>query len=562
MQVRLEHGNRLLVLSGRPLGHGGEAVIHPVARQPGLPELVAKVYHRPTADHAAKLAAMIARPPVDPMAQHGHASITWPLDRLLPDGEPARVVGYVMPRIEKALPIAEFYNPKARLNHCPLFHFGYLLRTAHNLTAAVRAIHEGGYVIGDLNESNCLVNNQALVTVVDTDSFQVPDRGRVFRCPVGKPEYTAPELQGVRFGDVDRAVEHDNFALAVLLFQLLMQGIHPFAGKFTGTGEPAGLPERITAGHWPYAGGRVPYTANPHAPPLDVLPMPVRALMHGCFEDGHRCPERRPGSRAWQEALRDGEKELVPCSANQQHLFPGPLRRCPWCELTQRQGRDPFPSPDDVKAGRFGLRRRAGKLRKSPPVAPAPASVPAPQLVTTSLVPTSTALGPMRPPPAPRSTFAGHVLFAMVVAAISAAFSGVVLVAWTNPPWVVHLRPHPPPHPSAALVATLLGAVIGLMCGYRLGRLVHDDGGAAQTPEVYPPPTIGAVAGTLAGGLGGLWGHVVAVTDPAELAGPLGKHLGVMGLAFVGGGLGGLVGALLVGMAAGVVAALAQGTSP
>src|SRR5205823_523526 len=108
------------------------------------------------------------------------------------------------PRVQRALPIFEFYNPKSRLQLCPLFHFGYLLHTTRNLCAAVHAIHERGYVIGDLNESNILVNNQALITVVDTDSFQVPGLGGTFRCPVGKPEYTPPELKGVNFADADR----------------------------------------------------------------------------------------------------------------------------------------------------------------------------------------------------------------------------------------------------------------------------------------------------------------------------------------------------------------------
>src|SRR5262249_5079822 len=144
MQIKLERASRTLILSDKPLGKGGEAVIHPVPRQPDMPELVAKLYHKPSALRAAKLAAMIAHPPADPMAEQGHASITWPLDRLLLHN--GTVVGYVMPRINKALPVMEYFNPKARLKKCPLFNFNYLLRTAHNLAAAVRAIHDVGHV--------------------------------------------------------------------------------------------------------------------------------------------------------------------------------------------------------------------------------------------------------------------------------------------------------------------------------------------------------------------------------------------------------------------------------
>jgi len=41
------------------------------------------------------------------------------------------------------------------------------------LSKAIEAIHYKNYVIGDLNESNVLVKSSALVSVIDTDSFQV-----------------------------------------------------------------------------------------------------------------------------------------------------------------------------------------------------------------------------------------------------------------------------------------------------------------------------------------------------------------------------------------------------
>ena len=55
----------------------------------------------------------------------------------------------------------------------PSFNRRYLHRTARNLAAALRALHESDYVIGDLNESNVMVTPSALVTVIDADSFQV-----------------------------------------------------------------------------------------------------------------------------------------------------------------------------------------------------------------------------------------------------------------------------------------------------------------------------------------------------------------------------------------------------
>jgi hypothetical protein len=368
----LEKDARPFHLNSQPLARGGEAAIYEIPHEPGL---VAKVYYQPTAAHADKVAAMLAAPPTDPMAGRGHVSIAWPVDRLVECRTP-RFLGYVMPRVDRVRSILEFYNPASRLQMCPLFHYGYLLRTARNLAAAVRAIHERGYVIGDLNESNVLVSNMALITLVDTDSFQVPSSVQVHRCPVGKPEYTPPELQGARFADFDRGPEHDAFALAILVFQLLMQGIHPFAGRYIEPGEPAGLGERIAAGHWPYVRGRrVPFAPNPHAPGFDTLPPQVQELMRRCFEDGHVRSSLRPSAAAWHQALQESESALAACPANsKQHIFARHLKSCPWCELARRQGRDLFPSPEEVQAGRVGIRRTAAKPPEivQVPLAPAP----------------------------------------------------------------------------------------------------------------------------------------------------------------------------------------------
>jgi WD40 repeat protein len=340
-RVLLEPDGALLAVAERPLASGGEAAVFELPDRPGL---VAKVYYRPTQYHAAKLAAMLAAPPADPFAT-GHVSIAWPQGRLLAADGSGRLVGFVMARVREALPLFEFYNPRSRRRLCPLFHHGYLLRTARNLAAAVGALHQRGYVVGDLNETNVLANNQALVTLVDTDSFQVPaGSGAVYRCPVGKPEYTPPELQHLRFAEFDRSAEHDAFALAVLVFQLLMQGVHPFAGRFTGQGEPLALAERIARGLWPYAVGRpVPYAPNPHAPPFATLPAALQELFRRCFEDGHVQAARRPAAAEWRDGLAAAEQELQTCAANGQHRFARGLADCPWCDLGRRLGRDPFP---------------------------------------------------------------------------------------------------------------------------------------------------------------------------------------------------------------------------
>jgi uncharacterized repeat protein (TIGR01451 family) len=203
-------------------------------------------------------------------------------------------------------------------------------------------------VIGDVNESNVLAGDNALVALISTDSFQVKDSrdGKIYRCPVGKPEFTPPELQGKAFPDIDRSVEHDRFGLAVLIFHLLMEGSHPFSGIFQGLGDPPPLEKRIAEGHFIYSKAQyVPYRPSPTDVSWNVLPTNLQHLFLQCFEEGHKNPARRPDAHVWKNELRSAAKELTTCTSNQQHQYGKHLATCPWCERAAlRNGLDPFPS--------------------------------------------------------------------------------------------------------------------------------------------------------------------------------------------------------------------------
>ncbi len=327
------------------LGRGGEACVYTI---PTDTNLVAKIYHKPTDQHARKLSVMLAHPPENPTATLGHISIAWPYELLRSSDESKSVVGFLMPRIRGMRPIIDFYNPRTRRQHCPLFSYEYLLRTARNLAAAFAALHAGGYCVGDVNESNILVSDTALVTLVDTDSFQVrdPENHQVYRCAVGKPEFTPPELQNKTFAECDRAVAHDLFGLGVLIFQLLMEGTHPFSGIYQGAGEPPPYEARIASGHFTYSQKhRVPYIPTPIAPPWEILHPGLQELFLRCFESGYDNPLLRPSAASWLLTLAEAEASLITCTKNPQHRYDAHQRNCPWCERSlQLGGRDPFPS--------------------------------------------------------------------------------------------------------------------------------------------------------------------------------------------------------------------------
>ena len=123
-----------------------------------------------------------------------------------------------------------------------------------------------------------MVHQSGRVAFLDSDSFQVRDlNGRVHRCGTGKSEFLDPRVIGLMrrrcadpnclsgrpaghgqsFACFARCVDDDNFALAVLLFMLLMKGMHPFYGP---DGETV---DKIAARQFPYNNPRLMTPARP-----------------------------------------------------------------------------------------------------------------------------------------------------------------------------------------------------------------------------------------------------------------------------------------------------------
>jgi serine/threonine protein kinase len=321
---------------GVKLGEGGEGEIWSVI---GHPE-AAKLYHTEarSREKERKLKVMLANPPKDDLFwRHGRRSIAWPEDMVYQDGAFA---GFLMPFLTGSHKILEIYNPRLRQTACPGFNWKYLMRTASNLSIAMDSVHTSGYVIGDVNEGNVLVNDGALVSLIDTDSFQVRDpNGRIYRCPVGKEDFTPPRLQGVRFNLEDRLPEDDYFGLAVMVFLLLMEGNHPFAGVIKmkpSMGSETSLPSHIFC----LKQGAFPYTNNslarprPTAPAFKILPLSLQQLMIRAFVEGYDHPNVRPTAGEWAKALSEAEDALVMCKRDAGHFYASHPKQktCPWCE--------------------------------------------------------------------------------------------------------------------------------------------------------------------------------------------------------------------------------------
>ncbi len=321
---------------GRRVGIGGEGTVYEIL---GHSDLVAKIYHKaPPPEKAEKLIAL-SRLGADRLFKLS----AWPVDVLRDQALPAdggvsdggandNIIGFVMKKIGEAEEVHALHSPKSRLQKFPDASWAFLIYVAANIARAVSVIHEHGYVVGDVNPKNILVTRKATVFLLDCDSFQISVDGKTYRCEGGFPEYTPPELHGVTFKDVERNQTHDCFGLAVVIFQLLFLGRHPFSGRFLGVGE---MPlERAIREHR-FAFGQDAVSRQMQPPPgtlaLGAIPASVNELFRRAFLSPHR-----PPARDWIEPLESLAKSLKKCHLHTGHHFYQGLADCPWCELEMR----------------------------------------------------------------------------------------------------------------------------------------------------------------------------------------------------------------------------------
>ncbi|MFN7569582.1 MAG: SUMF1/EgtB/PvdO family nonheme iron enzyme, partial [Microcystis sp.] len=203
--------------------------------------------------------------------------------------------------------------------------------------------HLKGYVLGDIKLENILVNNRALPTIIDTDSFQVSDpySGKIYRCLVGSEGFTPAELIGVNIADVDQTEVHDRFRLGVVIYYLLFGG-PPFRGLWQGGGDSLEQSELIRRGLWPFSGDKLLVPSNTTIP-LNILHPDLHALFLRCFNEGHKFPHRRPTAKEWRGTLESALKEVIRCGKVDNHYYNRSYGKCYWCERSSDLNFDIFP---------------------------------------------------------------------------------------------------------------------------------------------------------------------------------------------------------------------------
>jgi DNA-binding helix-hairpin-helix protein with protein kinase domain len=310
---------------GAIIGRGGEGTVYEIA---GSPKYVAKLYaEEPTSEKVSKLIAMIK------VGDEGLLKIAgWPTD-LITDSR-GKVKGFVMPRIASRADVHELYSPKGRAQEFPESDFRFVVHVATNICRAIGRVHQYGLVVGDINHGSVLVGREGTAILIDCDSMQIRDGDRVYTCDVGVPLFTPPELHDKPFRGMHRTANHDAFGLAILVFQLLFMGRHPFAGRYLGRGDMS-IEQAIREFRFAYGADRRmnQMEVPPHTVTLTAMGAPIAEQFEQAF--GRTGPTRRPTALDWIAALGALGKSLKLCAANATHYFPAAAASCPWCPIEQ-----------------------------------------------------------------------------------------------------------------------------------------------------------------------------------------------------------------------------------
>ncbi|SCX28058.1 putative protein with protein kinase and helix-hairpin-helix DNA-binding domains [Agrobacterium sp. DSM 25558] len=311
---------------GKRIGKGGEGEVFTVTNKPGiafkayLPNIVAS--------REAKIRAM-----VDANLHASIASVAFPTNIVV--NKSGTFVGFLMRLVPDHKEIHELQTPSSRLRHFPSADYRFLVRTAMNVARSFGQVHASGCVIGDINQRSILVSDKATVALIDTDSFQVTQRGQQFLCVVGVPDYTPPELQGQSLKTIVRTANHDAFGLAVAIFQLLCMDRHPFAGRYKGKGDIT-VEQAIKEFRFAYSSRDTKMDAPPASVALHDLSPKIGVNFERAFSQSGVIS--RPTADQWIEALEELETSLRPCPSNKAHHYSRFAANCPWCRMEQAFG--------------------------------------------------------------------------------------------------------------------------------------------------------------------------------------------------------------------------------
>jgi len=305
---------------GEVLNKGGAA--GKIYRDLSHPQLVAKIFHTKSqsSSNRQKLEAMLHnRPNIPPIEHDGcsYVQIAWP-EAVLEDDE-GFCVGYLMPLIntDEAVSLDHLMQKAVRRKIGLSEKYSNRLYAAYNVASMVAALHKCGHYIVDLKPANVSVyKKNMLVAMFDCDGFSICGENARYPAEFVSEEYIYPE--GMNQNCADMGEEQDKFALAVIIFKLLNNGIHPFSGTpRKNNAEMLTIQTRIERYHYAYGLWPDTYQA-PH--PYSLHEYFDKKTLE-MFDRAFLKDRKRPTAKEWQEHLESLFRNLKTCKKNPDHVY-------------------------------------------------------------------------------------------------------------------------------------------------------------------------------------------------------------------------------------------------
>lgn len=280
---------------GAVIGRGGEGAIYDLGDG-----TVAKIYHpeKCTAGRRDKLQRMIT----SPIQEHG---ICWPQELLCT--KQGEFVGYRMPKAAGTALQCCLLNQHSVQHYFPSGQRVELVQLAVTILEKFQVLHHAGVLLGDINLENILMVSPSEVWLVDCDSYQVSG----YPCPVGKSQFLPPELQGKRLSGLLRTPGNEAFAVATLLFMLMLPGKAPYAKQ-----DDTSIEASIREGSFPYPCGDNHGCGVPEGSwryQWSHLPRYIKQYFYDTFQKGGRFYEadRRLPVSTWLSIFRRYQELLA-----------------------------------------------------------------------------------------------------------------------------------------------------------------------------------------------------------------------------------------------------------
>ncbi len=275
---------------GPVIGEGGEGRVYSVRDDERSVVKIFDAEHR-TQHRREKLELLLSR-------GFEQAGIGFPTSLIMNlDGE---FVGYAMPRAAGKELQATVMRPARFKRTYPNWTKADLVDVCISFLEKVAYLHSLNILLGDINPKNVMVDGNKDVWIIDADSWQLEG----YPCPVGTPMFTAPSLTG-DYSDALRTEQEELFAVATMLFMILITGQFPYARTGVDGGDFATL---IKQGKFSFQFGGPSDRDQPEGNwkyMWSHLPPPVKRMFWNTFHrDGNRY-QSRPSAIEWLHVFRD-----------------------------------------------------------------------------------------------------------------------------------------------------------------------------------------------------------------------------------------------------------------